>query len=98
MKDEFYNVLIAGAVNPVIDSTLRGIHARVQMLRGLSMQAEGRGPETVRELEAIHEAAAVRGDADAARRACEAHVRNAATTTLRELAARQNNHQESEGD
>ncbi|GAA1269619.1 GntR family transcriptional regulator [Streptomyces javensis] len=89
MKDEFYSVLIAGAVNPVIDSTLRGIHARVQMLRGLSMQAEGRAPETVRELTAIHDAAAVRGDAAAARAACELHVRNAAATTLRELSARQ---------
>ncbi|WP_373311442.1 GntR family transcriptional regulator [Streptomyces spiralis] len=98
MKDEFYSILTAGAVNPVIDSTLRGIHARVQMLRGLSMQAEGRGPETVRELEAIHEAAAVRGDADAARRACETHVRNAATTALRELAARHGDHQESKAD
>ncbi|GAA0900399.1 IclR family transcriptional regulator domain-containing protein [Pseudonocardia zijingensis] len=89
MKDEFYDILIAGAVNPVIESTLRGIHARVQMLRGLSMQAERRAPETVRELAAIHEAAAVRGDPDAAREACELHVRNAAATALRELAARQ---------
>nr|WP_232328432.1 GntR family transcriptional regulator [Kibdelosporangium sp. MJ126-NF4]CEL21725.1 Transcriptional regulator, GntR family [Kibdelosporangium sp. MJ126-NF4]CTQ92506.1 Transcriptional regulator, GntR family [Kibdelosporangium sp. MJ126-NF4] len=88
MKDEFYDVLIAGAENPVIDSTLRGIHARVQMLRGLSLQAEGRGPETVRELTAIHDAAAVRGDTAAARAACEDHVRNAAATALRELAAR----------
>jgi DNA-binding GntR family transcriptional regulator len=88
MKDEFYDILIAGAANPVIDSTLRGIHARVQMLRGLSLQAEGRGPETVRELTAIHEAAAVAGDPAAARAACEDHVRNAAATALRELAAR----------
>jgi DNA-binding GntR family transcriptional regulator len=89
MKDEFYDVLIDGAANPIIASTLRGIHARVQLLRGLSMQAEGRGPETVRELTAIHDAAAVRGDAAAAREACEDHVRNAAATALRELAARQ---------
>ncbi|MFF4755512.1 GntR family transcriptional regulator [Streptomyces sp. NPDC002514] len=94
MKDEFYDILIAGAGNPIIDSTLRGIHARVQMLRGLSMQAEGRGPETVRELAAIHEAAAVRGHAAAAREACEVHVRNAAATALRELAARQRESQE----
>lgn len=87
MKDEFYDILTAGAGNPIIESTLRGIHARVQMLRGLSLQAEGRGPETVRELTAIHEAAAVRRDADAARAACETHVRNAATTALAQLAA-----------
>ncbi|MFD4195638.1 GntR family transcriptional regulator [Amycolatopsis thermoflava] len=96
MKDDFYDVLIAGAVNPVIESTLRGIHARVQMLRGLSLQADGRAPETVRELEAIHDAAAVRGDADAAREACERHVRNAAATALRELAARQREDQDTD--
>jgi DNA-binding GntR family transcriptional regulator len=89
MKDEFYDVLIEGAVNPVIETTLRGIHARVQMLRGLSMQAEGRASQTLKELTAIVEAAAIRGDADAARQACEEHVRNAAATALRELAARQ---------
>lgn len=88
MVDEFYDVLIAGAVNPVIDSTLRGIQARVKMLRGLSMQAEGRTDETLEELTAIVEAAATRGDAKAARQACEEHVRNAASTALRELAAR----------
>jgi DNA-binding GntR family transcriptional regulator len=89
MKDEFYDVLIAGAVNPVIDTTLRGVHARVQMLRGLSMQAEGRAADMIRELTAIVEAAAVRGDSVAAREACEAHVRNASATALRELARRQ---------
>lgn len=89
LKGEFYDVLIAGAVNPVIDSTLRGIHARVQMLRGLSMQEQGRAAQTIQELVAVHDAAAVRGDAVAAREACETHVRNAAATALRELAARQ---------
>ncbi|ONI89589.1 GntR family transcriptional regulator [Actinosynnema sp. ALI-1.44] len=98
MKDEFYDILIAGAANPIVDSTLRGIHARVQMLRGLSLQAEGRGPETVRELTAIHETAAVRGDPVAAREACEDHVRNAAATALRELAARQLEHPQPRAD
>jgi len=93
MKDEFYDVLTAGAGNPIIDSTLRGIHARVQMLRGLSMQAEGRDLETVRELTALYDAAAVRRDAGAAREACEIHVRNAAATALAQLAAQRSEHQ-----
>jgi DNA-binding GntR family transcriptional regulator len=88
MKDEFYDVLVEGAVNPVIDATLRSIRARVQMLRGLSMQAEGRATETVKEITAIVDAAVIRSDAEAARRACEMHVRNAAAVALRELAAR----------
>ncbi|MFD2473630.1 GntR family transcriptional regulator [Amycolatopsis silviterrae] len=92
MKDEFYDALISGAANPIIDSTLRGIHARVQMLRGLSMRAAGRGPESAKELTAIYEAAAVRRDAAAAREACEVHVRNAAATALRELEARSLEH------
>ncbi|MDO0929652.1 GntR family transcriptional regulator [Streptomyces sp. TG1A-8] len=93
MKDEFYDILTAGAGNPIIDSTLRGIHARVQMLRGLSMQAEGRGPETVRELAAIYDAAAVCGDAGAAREACETHVRNAAAAVLARLSTELSDHQ-----
>ncbi|WP_242535541.1 GntR family transcriptional regulator [Streptomyces albidoflavus] len=89
VKNEFYDILIEGAVNPVIATSLRGIHARVQMLRGLSMQAEGRTEQTLKELTAIVDAAAIRGDAEAARQACEEHVRNAASTALREMSARQ---------
>lgn len=63
-KDKFYEVLIDGADNEVIRTTLRGIHARVQMLRGLSMQAEGRNEEILPELTEITRAAADERDPD----------------------------------
>lgn len=88
IKDEFYDALIDGAENDVIRTTLRGIHARVQMLRGLSMQAKGRREQMLRELAAIVDAAAVRKDPDAARQACEQHVHNASEVALRELGNR----------
>ncbi|MFD2398220.1 GntR family transcriptional regulator [Prauserella oleivorans] len=88
IKDEFYAALIDGAHNEVIRTTLRGIHARVQMLRGLSMQAPGRSAEILRELGDITDAAAVRQDPIAAREACEKHVHNASEVALRELEAR----------
>lgn len=87
-KDKFYDVLIDGADNEVIRTQLRGIHARVQMLRGLSMQTAGRNAAIRAELTEITRAAADERDADAARRACEQHVQNASEVALRELQAR----------
>jgi DNA-binding GntR family transcriptional regulator len=84
-KDHFYDVLFEGAGNPIITSTLRGIHARVQLLRGLSMQAPGRADEALGELRAIVDAV-MRGDSERARSACETHVNNAASTALSMLA------------
>jgi DNA-binding GntR family transcriptional regulator len=80
-KDRFYDVLLEGAGNPIIKSTLRGIHARVQLLRGLSMQAPGRAAESLGELRAIVEAV-MQGDSDRARAACEYHVNRAASAAL----------------
>jgi DNA-binding GntR family transcriptional regulator len=85
IKDDFYDALIDGADNEVIRTTLRGIHARVQMLRGLSMQAKGRGEQVLRELGEITDAAATRRDPEAARKACEQHVHSASEVALREL-------------
>lgn len=87
-KDKFYDVLIDGADNEVIRTQLRGIHARVQMLRGLSMQTAGRNAAIRAELTEITRAAADERDTDAARRACEQHVQNASEVALRELQAR----------
>ncbi len=86
-KDEFYDVLLRGAGNSVIRSVLLGIHARVQMLRGISMQSPGRLETSLAELKAITDAA-VAGDADAAREACRAHIENAAKIALAALSAR----------
>jgi len=84
-KDDYYDVLFAGAGNDFIRSTVQGLHARVQTLRRLSLNARGRQPETLREVTAIAEAA-VRGDADAARDAARLHVERAAVAALGQLA------------
>jgi DNA-binding GntR family transcriptional regulator len=83
-KDRFYDVLVDGAGNPMVRQMLRGIHARVQLLRGLSLQAPGRADKSLAELRRIVEAATT-GDGDAARIACEEHVRQAGKLVLETL-------------
>lgn len=85
-KDAFYGALIDGAHNEIIRTNLRTIHARVQMLRGLSLRSRGRSPRTIAELEEITRAAAVDRDPDAAWTACDQHVRAAAEVALGILA------------
>lgn len=84
-KDEFYRVLCEGAANPAISSTLRIIQARVQVLRGLSLQAQGRPEESLAELQRVV-AAIEAGDGESASRLAAVHVRNAGTVALRRLA------------
>lgn len=87
-KDAFYEALLDGAANEVIRMTLLGVHARVSLLRGLSLQAQGRAPETLQELQAIVRAA-VAGDEAAAWAACKHHVEAAAAVAFAQLAATQ---------
>lgn len=86
-KDRFYEVLFVGARNDVIHQQVLGVHARISLLRGMSLQAEGRAPHTMRELQAIVRTA-VAGDEDAAWVACETHVHSAAAIALAELRKR----------
>jgi DNA-binding GntR family transcriptional regulator len=83
-KDAFYEALLDGADNSVIRTTLLTVHARVSLLRGLSLQAEGRAPRTLDELRAIVQAA-VAGDEQATWIACEAHVHAAADVAFAQL-------------
>ena len=86
-KDHFYEVLFRGAGNGAIRATLLGAHARVQMLRSLSMQSPGRGEASLAELRDLTDAA-VAGDAGTAGAASKRHVQNAAAIALAELRAR----------
>lgn len=89
-KDGFYEAMFAGTGNPIVANVLRPLHARMQMLRGLSLQSPGRTDESLAELRRIVEAIEA-GDGQAARAiACE-HVRLAAgvaLTRFEELEAR----------
>jgi DNA-binding GntR family transcriptional regulator len=78
VKDAFYDVLFAGSGNDVIERTLRGVHTQIRMLRGMSLQADGRLPNTVRELERIVEATVSAPDPEMARVRCVEHVAAAA--------------------
>jgi len=83
-KDQFYEVLLDGAGNAAIRSTLDGLRARVRMLRATSLSQPNRSAETVREIRAIVKAAEAR-DADAMAEACAHHVEQAARSGLRGL-------------
>lgn len=83
-KDEFYESLFTGAHNDVMHRTVLGLHARVQLLRRLSLGASGRQPDTLAEIEAISRAA-VAGDSKAAADAARKHVEQAASVALEQL-------------
>ena len=76
-KDAFYSTLLTGAGNPVVTTMLRTLYVRIQMMRGLSLSAPDRGPQTLRELRDVL-AAVEASDGEAAARACEVHVKAAA--------------------
>jgi GntR family transcriptional regulator, trigonelline degradation regulator len=72
----FYDILLAACGNVVIEELLRGLHARISLLRSRSMSREGRAEESAREMRAILNAVMAR-DPDAARAAAAFHVRAA---------------------
>lgn len=85
-KDAFYQALCIGAHNEILTGILVGLHARVQLLRGVSLRAEGRNAESLKEIRRICECA-VAGDAEGAAEAAAFHVEQAAAVALREMAA-----------
>jgi len=84
LKERFYGVLLRGAANELVTSSLDSLRARVTFLRGMSLQRGGRWQSTVEELDVIV-AAMRRRDADAAAQACLEHVRRAAAVALQVL-------------
>lgn len=83
-KDAFYDALFAGSHNDIMSGILLGLHARVQLLRGLSLRATGRQPATLKEVRDICENA-VAGKAEEAAAAARFHVRQAATVAINEM-------------
>jgi DNA-binding GntR family transcriptional regulator len=84
-KNAFYDVLFEGGRNEALRDVAAGLHARVSVLRSLSLSIPGRATESVAELRAIVDAA-LAGDADAAAAACSRHAELAGRTALRALA------------
>lgn len=85
-KNEFYECLLHGAGNEALAQTLNMLNSRIMVLRSTSLQAKGRGRESIRELSALVQALAAR-DAPAARTAAAVHVDNAARAALAILKA-----------
>jgi GntR family transcriptional regulator, trigonelline degradation regulator len=83
-KDAFYDVLFEGGGNEALRTVVAGLHARVSVLRSLSLSVEGRPAQSLAELRAIVDAVDV--DADAAAAACSRHVEEAGRVALQALA------------
>jgi DNA-binding GntR family transcriptional regulator len=87
-KEEFYALLLEGAGNPVLESNLRGIHTRIGLFRRYAFIDEERVAISMQELRRVVRAAAVERDPDAARSACEHHIRLAGELAVIEYSKR----------
>jgi DNA-binding GntR family transcriptional regulator len=87
--EQFYDVLLEGARSPLLVSYVRAQRSRLVQLRSLSLSRPQRTRATLAEKRALMRAIMAR-DGDAARKASDAHLRNAAAaaeTALRRAAA-----------
>jgi DNA-binding GntR family transcriptional regulator len=80
----FYDLLLAACGNAVIEEVLRGLNARISLLRSRSMSLAGRSAESAREMWAILEAV-LAGDPAGARAAAAAHIRAACAAARRAM-------------
>lgn len=72
-KDKFYDALFEGAGNDALRAIAGSLHARVSLLRSLSLSMPGRTAESLAELGEIVTAVQA-DDAEAAAKACSKHV------------------------
>lgn len=84
-KDSFYEILFEGGGNEALRSVVAGLHARVSVLRALSLSVPGRPAQSLQEMRDIVDAV-LAGDADAAARASSRHVEEAGRVGLQALA------------
>lgn len=77
IKDSYYHILLCGADNEAVNRALRGIHGRTELLRAYTLNLPGRAVQSIAEIKVITDAAAVKRDPLAARKACEIHVQAA---------------------
>jgi DNA-binding GntR family transcriptional regulator len=84
VKDQFYQVLFEGCGNEALRDVVAGLHARISVLRSLSLSVPGRPAQTVAEMRTIV-GAILAADAEAAERACIRHVENAGRIAIAAL-------------
>lgn len=80
-KNVFYQILLEGSGNDIIPALLRMMHARISLLRRLSLGRSARLAVSIREIRAILKAAKAR-DPVATAEACRLHVQRAADSAL----------------
>lgn len=84
VKNQMYKILLQGAGNPVMESMLLSLNARITALRVKSLSEPGRAEVSAAEVERLAAALRVR-DARAAEEIMREHVRSAASAALRAL-------------
>jgi DNA-binding GntR family transcriptional regulator len=84
-KDRYYGVFMEGCRNDEIGAILRGLQARVRLMRATSLGQPGRPSQALAEIEEVV-AAIERRDPQGAEAAAMRHVKLAAENGLRELA------------
>ena len=80
----FYRVLLEGAGNPIVQTLLFGLQAKVSHLRAISMSGAARRPQSMQEIRAIVKALRKR-DGDRAAAMSVRHVRSARDSAMRSL-------------
>jgi len=80
-KDRFYDVLTTGCRNATLDALLQSLHNRIALMRATTLAQPGRSAQTLLEIQRIVTAIEKR-DADAALKACVAHVESAGAVAL----------------
>lgn len=88
LKDRFYEILLAGAGNEVLEADLAAVHARIGQFRHYAFKDEQRVRLALGQLRRIVDAAADRRDPAAARLACEEHIRLAGKLAVEEYQRR----------
>lgn len=83
-KNRFYEIILSGCGNPLLNEFLSSLHNRIQLLRGTSLSEPNRLPDTIKEIQAIHRAI-VDNNAMLAQRACDKHIKSAARVTVQAL-------------
>jgi DNA-binding GntR family transcriptional regulator len=80
-KEIFYAILLEGAGNEIVPSLLRMMHARISLLRRVSLGKSKRLSASIKEIRGILKAVKAR-DPKAAAEACRLHVQRAADAAL----------------
>jgi DNA-binding GntR family transcriptional regulator len=87
-KDQFYDLLLCGADNDVLEVMLRGIHTRIGIFRHYAFVDPERVAISMDEVRRIVDAAAVSRDPELARRICEQHISRAGELAIMEYERR----------